>query len=205
MEFRDIEGLAMAVRRGAGAGPEDVVSVVDTIVFWLGAGSVERVDRMVGRAALVTVDGRARIMARRGAPDLRFALAHELGHWALRHVGHVSLDPVEEERAANLFAATLLAPCALMRRAYEFFGEAHETIAAKINLSQTSTILRLGEVRGDSRAVVTRSGHVLARNTNATFTRERASAAARGKGARGLARARLRGGIDEGRVAVRVA
>lgn len=199
----EIEQLAMEVRRAAGASDEAVVAVVDLVIFWMGPNAIEVVERMIGRAALVTVDGVPRIMAKRGAPDLRFAVAHELGHWVLRFLARVSLDHVEEERAANTFAAALLAPPSLVRRAYEFFGEDLRVASERMHMSQTSMALRLGEVRGDPRAVVTRTGHVFTRNGGTALTRERAAEAARGKAPRGLAKARLRGGIDEGRVALR--
>ena len=199
----EIEALAIEIRRAAGASDEAVISVVDVVVHWMGAGSVDVVDRMVGRASLVVVNGTPRIMAKRGAADLRFAVAHELGHWALRYLVRIALDHVTEERAANTFAAALLAPAVLVHRAYAFFGENIGVAADRLHLSQTSLALRLGEVRGDPRAVVTRSGHVFTRNANATLTRERAVDAVRGRAPRGLAKARLRGGIDEGRVALR--
>jgi hypothetical protein len=176
---------------------------VAIVVHWLGEHAIEVVDRMVGRGALVMVDGQPRIMVKRNAPDGRFVVAHELGHWAIRHVAQATLTIAEEERAANVFAATLLAPRALVTKAYSFFGEAPSTIAERLHISQTSTVLRLGEVRGDPRAVVTRSGHVFVRNQTPTLTRERAAAVARGKAVRGLTKSRLRGGIDEGRIALR--
>ena len=203
MQMKEIEGLAIKLRRAAGANDEAIISLVDVIVHWMGRRSVERVDSLAGRATLVTVNERSRIMIRRGAPDLRFATAHEFGHWAFRNVARVTFLGMDEEKAANIFAAAILAPQSLVRRAYEFFGEDTKEIADQLCLSQTSVVLRLGEVRGDPRAVVTRTGHVFTRNADATFTSQRASAAARGKPSRGLAKARLRGGIDEGRVALR--
>lgn len=199
-------GSAHALPDGRHVGAEDdaIVSLVDVVTHWMGPRSIETVDRMVGRAALVTVDGRARIVAHRGAPDLRFAVAHELGHWALRTVARAELGHAEEERAANTFAAALLAPSPLVRAAYELFGERHDVMAERLRISQTSTVLRLGEVSGDPRAVVTRTGHVFVRNQSPTLTRERAAAVAHGRPVRGVAKARLRGGIDEGRVALRV-
>ena len=95
-------------------------------------------------------------------------------------------------------------PSPLVRAAYELFGERHDVMAERLRISQTSTVLRLGEVRGDPRAVVTRTGHVFVRNQSPTLTRERAAAVAHGRPVRGVAKARLRGGIDEGRVALRV-
>lgn len=202
MEQGDVEAMALEVRRKSGASDEQVISLTTTIEAHMGPGSVEMVDAMVGHGALVRVGERHRIMLRRGYRDIRFVAAHEFAHWVFASLG-LRMEHVEEERAANTFAAALLAPAALVRKAYGFFGERTETIAERLKLSQTSAVLRLAEVRGDARAVVTRSGHVLMRGTAQTLTRERATEAARGKAPRGLAKARLRGGIDEGRVALR--
>ena len=199
----EIEALAIEIRRAAGANDEAVVAVVDIVTHWMGEGAIVVVERMLGRAALIRRHDRHAIALRKGAPDLRFAVAHELGHWVLRFIANLALEHAEEERAANTFAAALLAPPPLVRRAYEFFGENLGLAADKLHVSQTSLALRLGEVRGDPRAVVTRSGHVFTRNASTTLTRERAADAARGRAPRGLAKARLRGGIDEGRVALR--
>ena len=204
MDFLSIEALALDLRRGAGFLDDENVFVSEVIAHWLGDDGVELVPTMLGRAALIRANGRYRIVAKSGATDLRFALAHELGHWALRvHAGATFDHRASEECAANTFAAVLLAPGALVQKAYAFFGERHETIATKLSISQTATVLRLGEVRGDPRAVVTRSGHVFVRNQNAVLDGPRAVRAARGVAGRGLAKARLRGGIDEGRVALR--
>jgi hypothetical protein len=202
MEQGDVEAMALEARRKSGAGDEQVISLTTVIEAHMGQGSVELVDTMVGHGALVRVGERSRIMLRRGYRDLRFVAAHEFAHWVFASLG-LKMEHVEEERAANTFAAALLAPAALVRKAYGFFGEKTETIAERLKLSQTSAVLRLAEVRGDARAVVTRSGHVFVRGASPTLTRERAAEAARGQTPRGLAKARMRGGIDEGRVAVR--
>lgn len=202
MEVAQVEGLAREVRRAAGAKDDEILALAAVIAHWMGARSVELVDRMIGRAALVTVDGQSRIMALRSAPDLRFAIAHEFGHWVLRQIAHLVLEHAEEERAANTFAAAILAPAPLVQRAFAYYGEDHGVMASQLRMSQTSTVLRIAEVRGDERVVVTRNGNVLARNT-VVIPRERAVDAVRGRAPRGLAKARLRGGIDEGRVALR--
>lgn len=151
---------------------------------------------------LLRAAGRWQIAVVETAMDPRFVASHELGHWVFRHLlgmAFASLD--EEERAANVFAATLLAPASLVARAHAHFGEDVRGIAKGLYISQTSTVLRLGEVRGEDRGVVTQGGRTLLRGT--TLTPERAIAAARGR-VPGLVKTRLRGGLDEGRVAVRV-
>lgn len=199
-----IEAVALEMRRGAGFGDEERIYVSDVIAHWMGNDAIEVVDSMVGRAALVKVAGRYRVMIKSNTFDARFTFAHEFGHWALEvHAGMRFESTVERERAANLFAAVLLAPRALVRRAYSFFGEKHETIAEKLHMSQTATVLRLGEVLGDPRAVVTRSGRTFVRNQSHLLDPVRALRAARGSTPRGLSKTRLRGGIDEGRVALR--
>jgi hypothetical protein len=75
----------------------------------------------------------------------------------------------------------------------------------ELMLSQTATFLRLGEVLRDERAVVTRSGNVLVRTQGAfPWASVPVVDVARGKRWPGLSRAHLRGGIDDGRVALRV-
>jgi hypothetical protein len=203
MDAVHLEELAKETRRQAGYDDDEIVTVTDVVTHCLGPDGVRVYDHMIGRAALVRVNDRFHIALRRGARDVRFAMAHELGHYVLRERARARFESVErEERAANTFAAALLAPTPLVTKAYSFFGEAHETIAKKLHLSQTATVLRLGEVRGDPRAVVTRSGHVFVRNQSAALDVEKARRAAR-RAPPGIARARLRGGIDEGRIALR--
>lgn len=148
-------------------------------------------------------DGGYQIVVRAGLPDVRFAIAHELGHFAIREIARAAIDPVAEERAANYLGAAILAPPDMIARAHAHYGERLRSIARTFGLSQTSAQLRLAEVIGDERAVVTKTGYVLARG--ATWASVPVVDYARGAtNWRGLAKAPLRGGIDEGRIAVRV-
>lgn len=204
MDAVHLEELARETRRQAGYADDEIVTMTDVVTHWLGPDGIRIYDRMVGRAALVRVGEQHHVAIRRDTADFRFAAAHELGHWILRFVAGVTFLTIgEEERAANTFAAALLAPTPLVAKAYSFFGEAHDTIAKKLFMSQTATVLRLGEVRGDPRAVVTRSGRVFVRNQGPALDAPRAREAARVRLPAGLAKARLRGGIDEGRIALR--
>lgn len=194
------EQLALTYRRATKIADDEVVRVGDVVRHWTGS-AVETSSTMLHQGALVRVGGRWRVMLLATARDPRFVAAHELGHFAFRQEGVTFATSAAEERAANLFAAVLLAPRALVVRAYDHCGERLRPIAAGIGISQTSAALRLAEVLGDERAVVTRTQFVHLRGS--TLTQERALAAARGK-VPGLVKTRLRGGLDEGRVAVRV-
>lgn len=146
-----------------------------------------------------------RILVRPDNPDLNFTIAHELGHWALRELDSFRGTPAEEERAANYVGAAILAPPRIVARAHRQWGERIRPMARAFGLSQTAMVLRLGEVRQDERAIVTRSGYVLVRSSGAfPWADVPVLDVARGdRRWRGLAKASLRGGIDEGRVALR--
>ena len=198
----DIERVAMDIRRGAGFGDEHTVHVGQVVRHWMGVDVLMVEPGQLQLGTLLRTAGRWQIAVVETAMDPRFVASHELGHWVFRHLHGMTFASLDdEERAANVFAAVLLAPAKLVTRAHAHYGENVRGIASGVRISQTSTVLRLGEVRGEDRGVVTPGGRTLLRGT--TLTRESAIAAARGK-VPGLARTRLRGGIDEGRVAVRV-
>lgn len=196
----DLERLAREVRSIAGLdndelllAPEIAARVLGTVGVVFGeAGTVARLD---GRRIIVPIDH----------GDLNFATAHELAEWALRDIALFRGTHVERERAANYVGAAILAPAEVVRRAHDYFGERLRPLARTFALSQTSAVLRLAEVRRDERAVVTKNGNVLLR-TQGTFPWADVPVVevARGGRWRGLAKARLRGGIDEGRIALRV-
>lgn len=204
MRQGDLEQLAKAIRRRAGLDADDFADAVAITARIVGPTSIVY-DASVGSATYLRRrrDGRFEIVLAPGAPDLRFRLLHETAHVVIDEE-QLRLPLEEEERAANYIAAAILAPPDLLKRAHGYYGEKLPQIARTFGMSQTATQLRLGEVLGDERAVVTKSGHVLLR-TQGTFPWADVPvlAVARGGRWRGLAKAQLRGGIDEGRVAVR--
>lgn len=203
-EQLELEGLATEVRRRARIQP-DVVETASRIAFGALGERALTVDRSMRLAAyLQAIENGWQIVVNPTAPDLRFHIAHELGEWALRTIARFRGDDAARERAANYIAAAILAPEPAILRAHASLGERPRSIAAWFQLSQTATVLRLAEVVGDERAVVTKTGNVLLR-TQGTFPWAKVPLieVARGTKWRGLARARLRGGIDEGRVALR--
>lgn len=191
-----LEAIAETTRVRAGFGADDVPLATEIALRLLGPSRlVYGAPEMPARL----LDGR--IVIPKGHPDLNFAVGHELAHLRLRDEDCLPDDHVERERAANYLAAAMLAPPEQVLRARAHFGERLGTMARLFGLSQTATVLRLGEVVGDDRAVVTRSGNVLARGQlfDAKVAIEIARGWARMSGVR---RRHLRGGIDEGRIAL---
>lgn len=199
-----LELLAAEVRRRAGLNEDDNELATTIATRLLGPNGITIDPELRGPAYLRRrSDGGYQIVVRPNLPDVRFAIVHEIGHYAVRELSTLRLDPTSEERAANYLAAAILAPPTMIRRAHAFYGERLRLIARAFGLSQTSTVLRLAEVLSDERAVVTRSNNVIVRG--ASWARVPVIAIARGKLRwKGLSKAPLRGGIDEGRVALRV-
>jgi hypothetical protein len=196
---RDLERLANLVRRQARVSDDDLLLAPEIAARVLGEDGIT----FSAAGGVPYLDG-DRIVVPEDHPDLNFAVAHELAEWALREHAKYRGPHVLRERAANYLAAAILAPAPTVRRAHAHFGEKLRTIAKTFALSQTSTALRLAEVRRGERAVVTRSGYVLLR-THGSFGWQDVPIldVARGRRWKGLVRTRLRGGIDEGRVALR--
>lgn len=196
----ELERLAREIRALARLGDDDLplaptiaerILGPDAVLFGL-PGTTSRLDGL-------------RIIVPPEHPDLNFAVAHELAEWGLREIMRYAGPHAEKELAANYVAAALLAPPSTVRRAYSAFGESLKPIAKAFGLSQTSATLRLAEVRGDERAVVTKRGNVILRSQGSfPWADVPVLQVAHGRERwRGLAKAHLRGGIDEGRVALR--
>lgn len=206
-EQLELELLAREVRRRAGLADDENEHATTIAIRLLGTAGVAIDADLSGPAYLRRrADGGFQIVVRPTIPDVRFAIMHELGHYALREIERAHLDAVTEEKAANYLAAAILAPAGALRRAHSYVGNELRQLrplAKTFGLSQTSVQLRLGEVLGDERAIVTaRSAHVLSRGASwATVPVLELASGAR-RSAR-VAKATLRGGIDEGRVALR--
>lgn len=204
--MRQLELFAERVRRLAGVNSEEIVDAAQLANRLIGPGSVVIVDRLACGARLRWVENGYRIELQEGLSDINFACAHELAHWALRELEHY--EGPDEERFANYVGAALVAPRALVRAAATFYGaklESVEPMSGALMISQTAATLRLGEVLGDDRVVVTKSGNVL-RSSEEAFPEpdRRIVAFARSKRARpGVVKVALRGGIDTHRIALR--
>lgn len=204
--MKQLELFAERVRRLAGLRPEEIVDAAEIAERLIGKECVVVVDRLACGARLRWTERGYRIELRDGVPDINFACAHEVAHWALRVLERY--DGEHEERFANYVGAALLMPRSLVRSAARFYGrrlEAVDPLASAVLVSKTSANLRLGEVLCDARAVVTRNGHVLRCDEDAFAEPDRivVDRARRRRNTPGIIRAALRGGIDEGRVALR--
>lgn len=202
----ECERLAREIRERAGLRDADNERSTVIVVRHLGPDGIKLDSELQGSAYLRTrLDGGYQIVIHPALPDLRFALMHELSHYGIREIAGWSLRADDEERGANYTAAAILAPPSSVRRAFAHFGnDLHrlKDMAEVFGLSQTSMQLRLAEVLGDERAIVTARNNVIARGTG--WVPERAVALARGRRrSPGVAKVMLRGGIDEGRVALR--
>lgn len=203
----ELEFLARDVRRISGVQEDEFPYAAELAVRFIGhERAVLFAPRLVVPACLRETEAGYQILVRPDVLDINFHVAHELGHVAVRVLTRKRLSESDEERAANYFAAAVLAPPSAVARARRHYGERIRPLAKAFGLSQTSAVLRIAEVEQDDRAVVTKTGNVLLRSAGRVswqsvpvvdFARGRAQVP-------GLAKRSLRGGIDEGRVAVRV-
>lgn len=201
----EFEEIAKEVRRRAGLNDDELELSTRIAARVLGPDAIALDPELSNPAYLRrTIDG-WQIVVNPGARDVRFHVAHELGEWALRALARFEGDDASRERAANYIAAAILAPETTVRRAHARFGERVQRLAGHFQMSQTAIVLRLAEVTGDERAVVTKTGNILLRTQGAfPWADVPVIDVARGETRwRGLTKATLRGGIDEGRVALR--
>lgn len=201
MDSADLDRLAKEVRARARLKDDELERAPEIIVRILGPRSIA-VSRSMRCAGRLDRDERGYvIVVREGARDMNFTLAHELAHWALIEIARFKGPRLAEERAANYVAAAILAPKRSVQRASKIWDSLPE-MAEAFGLAKTSMNLRLGEVLHDDRFVVTVSGNVLRRDSMHHLTDEDIRAEARSPVRRNLAKTYLRGGIDEGRVAM---
>ncbi len=200
----EIEHLASTMRKRAGVGAEEIVDAGEFAVRLIGPECFIVLEHLAVGARLRRDESDSYIIEiRDNLPDVNFCCAHEVAHWGLAELaGYVGPD---EERLANSLAAALLAPASFVRRHAVHFGaslSAVRPLARAVRISQTSSNIRLSEVLRDERAVLTsKSGNVLHRS-DSLFPW--ADETALKKHWRGLAKAKLRGGIDEGRTALMI-
>lgn len=146
----DVEGTAAALYRQAGFEGDVPADPVDLAERLLGAGAVRYVHAgaLPGVASLTYWGGRWHIAVRGLAtePRQRFAVLHELGHYAL--------GPGASEAACDAVAGALLLPRPAFRAAARELGADWPSLAAFFGCSESAAALRWGEVIGDPLALV---------------------------------------------------
>ncbi len=199
----EVERLAADARRVARVSPCEIVRAPLLIEALLGRNAVAIAPTLRTSACLTVHQGRYLILLREVSGDSNFDMMHEASHAILR--GVVGYRGPNEERIANALAAAMLAPPEAVRQRRAAMTKKLAPLARAFGLSQTAMFLRLGEVCRDERAVVTRSGNILIRTQGAFpwATAPIAALAADATRWRGIRKAELRGGIDEGRVTLR--
>lgn len=197
-----METLATEVRRSAGLCDDDLLLGPEIAARVVGPENVLLSKCRVG----ARLEGR-RIVVPARHPDISFAFCHELAELIIQERGINAGAHEQKERAANYIACAIQAPAPTVYRAHAHFGERLSMIARVFGLSKTAAHLRLREVLGDEGAIVTRRGNVLVRNPAVIDWTHPDIVAAPHNEIRflGLQRSRLRGRIDNGRIALRVA
>jgi hypothetical protein len=112
---------------------------------------VQRVLGMLTIGALARYDGRTIIGVRKSLPKpyAAFAIAHEIGHWALRQVGSE-----DSEAGADYIAGALLMPRSAFLGRVRDVGANPEQLALPFGVTQTAAMLRLGEVHRQPLALI---------------------------------------------------
>lgn len=185
--------------------PSEIVDAFELAARLIGPECIVVLDRLAAGARLRRVDDGYRIELRDALPDINFACSHELAHWALREVWGSELK--HEEQMANYLGAALLMPRAVVRAVVKRYGRSLgpvRPLARLIKVSKTASQLRLAEVLGDERAIVTRTGNLIVRNAAQIDWSDPSILLTRRRDFEhpSLAKAAFLGGIDHGRVAL---
>jgi hypothetical protein len=208
-EQLELERWAREVRRRAGFDELDLVSSLTIAKRAMGV-EVLLNPSLHTQACLVTdADGFFRIVVRDLEAETHFAVAHELGHWALDAIAR--WKPPNEEAIANRLAAAICAPAVIVRAIVKREGRSVRRhlrpLARTTGLSQTAANLRASEVLDDERAVVTAAHQNVMVRSAGRYPWEPGwviQVALKGERDERLETTKLHGGIDAGRVALRL-
>ncbi len=156
MPSSNYENEAEVLYRSAGFDPDEPAKMLELARRLLGKQNVEGVHaRGLGQAhaALVTINGERRIYFRRCLPPVlvRFALAHELAHWALG----LDSSTAENEAACDSLAACLIAPRRAFQTALRETGLRYPKLAQWFAATESCMALRVGEVTEAPLALIT--------------------------------------------------
>ncbi len=149
------DDLGELLYRRAGKDPRRPARMVVLAKRLLGDSAVQYVPdcALPGDAAFARVNGAPRIFVREGLPQsrLRFAVAHELAHWALG----IGSETLVNESVCDALAAALVAPRDAFRFAVLNEGASFRALGEKFGASESCMALRIGEVFRAPLALVT--------------------------------------------------
>ena len=153
MDTWDAEADAIYLHTLAGIDPAEPAGPAELACAVLGARTLEYARGLRGGAAIGRVGDGWRLYVRPGLPPEveSHAIGHELAEWHLRR----EYDGQIEARADRLGAA-LVAPRPALLAALRAVGEDDAALARAFVVTQPSAALRVAEVTGRPRAVVTR-------------------------------------------------
>ena len=148
-----LEGLAVEFYERHTFDPSTPIAIGRLARAELGDGCIERGMLLYGADERVFwQEGRQRIAIRRGLSDAyaRHRIAHGLSHVILGDYREEDL-----ESCCDYLGAALMCPAPAVRALYRVFGSDFAAIADEIGATQTQIALRLAEVRGVARVVLT--------------------------------------------------
>jgi hypothetical protein len=153
IELAELEGEAQALYRAGGFATSHAAPSVALARRLLGDDAIRaaRGELLSGNGALVRVGSNWRIYIRSSAAPRvkRFALLHELAHWAL------GVEATEAE--CDALAAALLVPRQAFLLAVGGLGEKLPRLAQHFSTSESCVALRHGEATGAPMVLVTPS------------------------------------------------
>jgi hypothetical protein len=193
--------VAREARKEARLAPDAIESSVSIARRLMGPRAVTEVPRFSSTGFLTAIKGEPRIFVRQGVTDKNFVIAHEVAHWLMRRLG---VDPWPgEEVFADRIGAALVASGPALLSARSAMGEKLGALSRTFDSTKSLVWLRLGEVLGDERALV--SGESVRVRSQGAFPWYEPAIRlwARGRTPPGVRRAILRTGYDAGRVTLR--
>lgn len=155
MGTASFDGIAESLYRSAKLDPAEPCSPLRLATTLLGERCVRSVPprALPGDACLARINSSWRIyLSSAATPERsRFAVCHELAHWALG----IGSESDADEQVCDALAACLIAPRAAFAAALTRTGEAFRPLARSFVCTESCMALRVGEVTGKSLALVT--------------------------------------------------
>lgn len=197
----DLETIAAFVRHEAKLHELEIVTAFRVAERLFGRGAVRVIPHLSVSGAIATIQHETRIFLREGIPDPNHTTSHELGHWG-QDVTGIPRGP-DTEAYADYIGAAIIVPPKALQAAYQAVGFNLSALANTFRCTQSLIALRCGEVLGHDLALVARQT-VRTRQTSFPWPDPPTVRSwAKGRPPKGLAKVRLTGDYDRGRVLLR--